>query len=423
MPRKRALDSSYISKLDELLKHGKRVVPAVRDFPAGCGIDEEERKPVNVVNKVFDSCSKPKEIGGNKASFVPKPSAKVKFLDLTDMKAGFDKKPKVTTTIGTQRKNFDNVGSYMRKMTCNGTDDKRVSSHRVENRSKMNSNGTDDKLVNSQCGENNKLKSFEHKELGRNKSYLDTRSTSKVKFWDPTCVKEDEVQKSEVDTAIVSQKERNRREKIKEAMILFNQIHEQEKLKGEKVSGWGGVTVKVGKMVRQKLKWKDPEKVLGHVCGVQIGDKFKYRVQLKMIGLHCQDQCGIDYANFNGLNLAISIVDSHRYSNDSGSSDKLVYSGHGGHVGPKFNGGDKLKPEDQKLEKGNLALKNSMDRKTQVRVIKKVVGYDKDDMFVYDGLYVVDDYAEKKTAEGIIVFKFYLNRIPGQPSLQSMLKW
>ncbi|RVW98116.1 Histone-lysine N-methyltransferase, H3 lysine-9 specific SUVH5 [Vitis vinifera] len=56
--------------------------------------------------------------------------------------------------------------------------------------------------------------------------------------------------------------------------------------------------------------------------------------------------------------LAISIVDSGRYANDKESSDILIYSGQGGNpmVGHK-------QAEDQKLERGNLALKNSMDAK------------------------------------------------------------
>ncbi|KAK1415397.1 hypothetical protein QVD17_31178 [Tagetes erecta] len=395
IPRKRALDNSYISKLEELLKH-RKLVPAIRDFPPGCGINEEEeqqQKPVKIVNKVhFETESRciRKEIEGNKACFVSKPPAKVKFLDSTCMKVGFDQKPKVTTAIGMQRKNLD---SNNRRMTSDGKDDK--------------------------------LKGFEHKEMVRNKSYLDSRSTSKVKYWEPSSLKEAEAKKSEVRTGNVSRKDDVMREKIKEAIRLYDEVYEQFrqenrlKPKGEKISPFN-IPINVCNIVKQKLKWKHPEKVLGPVCGVEIGDKFNCRALVKMVGLHYQLQSGIDYANIKGQNVAISIVDSHRYSNESGSSEKLVYSGHGGNGAAGFKG-DKGPTEDQKLEKGNLAMKNSMDKKNPLRVIKKLEGFEKNGVFVYDGLYTVDDYTRDKNEQGNIVFKFHLNRIPGQPSLYRML--
>ncbi|KAI3731227.1 hypothetical protein L1987_62414 [Smallanthus sonchifolius] len=408
----------------------ERVVPrkralAIRDFPPGCGINESERRPLEFIEKSHSdlgkaishgndklveshsvktdeiNSSKPKEFGGNKTSFVFKPTGKVKYWQPTCTKGGYYQKPKVTTTIGIKRKNFDNVDSNTKKMASNDNDK--------------------DKLVNTQPQpvENSKVKSFEPKELVRNKSYLGSKSTRQVKFWDPAC----EAQKSEVTTSKDSRKEEVRREKIKEAMALFvkfyESLHQMNKLKpkGENISACSVLRQAAG-IVKRRLKWMDPVKVLGPVCGVQIGDTFKYREQLMMIGLHCQRQSGIDFDKINGKSLALSIVDAHRYSNDSRSSDKLVYSGQGGL--DLF--GNKLPPEDQKLIRGNRALKNSMDQKTQVRVIRKVAVHKKE-VFVYDGLYIVDDFKREKSAEGKIVFKFHLSREPGQPSLHTMLKW
>ncbi|KAI3712603.1 hypothetical protein L1987_71163 [Smallanthus sonchifolius] len=177
------------------------------------------------------------------------------------------------------------------------------------------------------------------------------------------------------------------------------------------------VPMEAAKVVKQMLKWMEPEKSLGPICGVQIGDQFKYRSQLKMIGLHFQLQSGIDYTNIEGKNLALSVVDAHRYSNKSASSDMLIYCGQGG---LKFLG-RKFPPEDQKLKRGNLALKNSMDERTPVRVIRKLEGLKKNEVFVYDGLYVVNHYKEKRNEEGNIVYKFHLHRVPGQPPLHQMM--
>ena len=64
-------------------------------------------------------------------------------------------------------------------------------------------------------------------------------------------------------------------------------------------------------------------------------------------------------------------MDSQRYSNVSGSSDTLIYSGQGGH--DLF--GSKSPPKDQQLVSGNMAMKNSMDKKSPVRVIRKVASF------------------------------------------------
>ncbi|KAJ0764601.1 putative [histone H3]-lysine(4) N-trimethyltransferase [Helianthus annuus] len=421
--RKRPLDCSN-GKHEELRKY-RNLVPAVRDFPPGCGRNEAERKPLKTLtkansdlgkmtsvgdDKILDSnrvenhkfsSSKPLESGRNKSYVVSRPAGKVKYWDPACTEAGYDQKPKVTVTHGPQKKvinNFNNVDSNVKKMTPDDMDE----------------------LVNSRPVENSKLKNFVPKELERSKSYLGSRSGAKVKYWDPMC---EEVKKSEDTTTVVSLKENTRREKIKEVLDVFDQVYEpfyqenKRKPKSEKIPSWR-IPTEAAKIVKQKLKWMDPGKVVGSVCGVQIGDKFKYRALLKMVGLHSQPQSGIDFANVEGKNLAISVVDSQRYSNVSGSSDTLIYSGQGGHG--LF--GSKSPPKDQQLVSGNMAMKNSMEKKSPVRVIRKVASFGKD-VFVYDGLYTVDRYTDDKNAEGNIEFKFHLKRVPGQPSLHGMLKW
>ncbi|TVU06228.1 hypothetical protein EJB05_49429, partial [Eragrostis curvula] len=161
--------------------------------------------------------------------------------------------------------------------------------------------------------------------------------------------------------------------------------------------------------------------IVGEVPGVQVGDEFLYRVELAMVGLHRPYQGGIDSTkDRNGVLVAISVVASGGYPDERSSSGELVYTGSGGkHAGRNAGG-------DQKLERGNLALKNCISRKSPVRVIH---GFKRQNIeegshsrakeittFTYDGLYhVVDCWREGHP--GSEVFKYKLQRIPGQPEL------
>lgn len=266
------------------------------------------------------------------------------------------------------------------------------------------------------------FKNVDSKKDNKLKNLVPKRPPGKVKFWDPS---EGDARKSEDGKAfVVSEKEKVRRKKINEAMKMFDEVYKElykensEKEKGKKIAHWR-VPSEAVKIVKQKLKWIDVGKKLGPICGVQVGDKFRYRSQLQMIGIHCQPQSGIDYMDVRGKNLAISIVDSNRYKNGRQSCDVLKYSGQGG---MRFFGNKEVLPEDQKLERGNLALKNSMDEKNVVRVVRKIheVGGN-NDVFVYDGLYIVKSCKEEKGDQGKMVFMFELKRIAGQPQLHKML--
>lgn len=164
------------------------------------------------------------------------------------------------------------------------------------------------------------------------------------------------------------------------------------------------------------------KKCLGAVPGVDVGDEFHYRVELAFVGVHRLYQAGIDYMKHNGILVAISIVSSGAYANDREDEDSLIYCGQGGNVAGK----DK-KPEDQKLERGNLALKNSITTKNPVRVIhgfKETKSSDLADskgkigtIYVYDGLYRVETYWQEEGKHGNLVYMFKLKKIPGQPEL------
>ncbi|KAI3440869.1 Peroxidase [Psidium guajava] len=146
---------------------------------------------------------------------------------------------------------------------------------------------------------------------------------------------------------------------------------------------------------------------IGEVPRVEVGDRFIYRMELAVIGLHRPLRGGIDYMGSHQDVLATSIVASWDYSDDLTNPNELVYLGQGGTLSH-----DK-RAEDQILTRGNLALVNSMKRNKPVRVIRKAMGH----TFTYDGLYAVDKYQEIPGASGKKVFQFTLKRQSGQPEI------
>ncbi|XP_052166308.1 uncharacterized protein LOC127783083 [Oryza glaberrima] len=168
------------------------------------------------------------------------------------------------------------------------------------------------------------------------------------------------------------------------------------------------------KIVRKLPGFIKPGPIVGNVRGVEVGDEFLYRVELALVGLHRPYQGGIDTTDHNGVLVAISIVASGGYPDRLSSSGELIYTGSGGQPAGKKKG------EDQKLERGNLALKNCIKTKTPVRVIHGFKGQNgKDDSysrakqisaFTYDGLYRVVDYW-REGLKGSMVFKYRLQRI------------
>ncbi|RHN51327.1 putative methyltransferase chromatin remodeling SET family [Medicago truncatula] len=158
-------------------------------------------------------------------------------------------------------------------------------------------------------------------------------------------------------------------------------------------------------------------KIIGTVPGVSIGDIFLYRSEMCVIGLHGQPQAGIDYLHAsmssNGQPIATSVVVSDGY-NDDDQGDSIIYSGHGD------------MKQDQKLERGNLAMVRSMQYEIDVRVIRGFryeggTSTTSSKVFVYDGLYKIIEYWFEKGISGFGVYKFMLSRVQGQPKMGSMI--
>ncbi|XP_010694671.2 histone-lysine N-methyltransferase, H3 lysine-9 specific SUVH1 [Beta vulgaris subsp. vulgaris] len=171
------------------------------------------------------------------------------------------------------------------------------------------------------------------------------------------------------------------------------------------------------------------KKRIGAVPGVEIGDIFFFRMEMCVLGLHAPSMAGIDYmtvkTDMEDEPLAVSIVSSGGYDDDAEDQDVLVYTGQGG--GNYSNSGKQA--SDQKLERGNLALEKSARRGNQIRVIRGIRDTSNPSLkiYVYDGLYTIQDSWIDKAKSGANLFKYRMVRLAGQsPAFgvwQSILKW
>uniref|UniRef100_A0ACD5Y678 Uncharacterized protein n=1 Tax=Avena sativa TaxID=4498 RepID=A0ACD5Y678_AVESA len=168
--------------------------------------------------------------------------------------------------------------------------------------------------------------------------------------------------------------------------------------------------------------------LVGEVDGVEVGDEFLFRVELAIVGLHNPYRAGIDTTkDTDGELIAVSIVASGGYLDEYSSSGELIYIGSGGKAAGTDQDGD------QKLERGNLALKNCIKREIPVRVTHGFKTPNREEgshsigkeipNFIYDGLYHVVGFWQDGIP-GSRVFKYKLRRIRGQPKLPlHVAKW
>jgi euchromatic histone-lysine N-methyltransferase len=166
--------------------------------------------------------------------------------------------------------------------------------------------------------------------------------------------------------------------------------------------------LKTGNVLMTKGIRTNAKKRVGAVPGVEIGDIFFFRMELCTIGLHAPSMAGIDYMSVRISQdeepIAVSIVSSGGYEDDVDGDDGLIYTGQG-------------KEMDQKLERGNLALEKSLHRGNDIRVIRgiKDVGNPTGKVYMYDGLYRIQESWLEKGKSGSNVFRYKLGRLPGQP--------
>ncbi|XP_010246093.1 PREDICTED: uncharacterized protein LOC104589448 isoform X2 [Nelumbo nucifera] len=242
----------------------------------------------------------------------------------------------------------------------------------------------------------------------------------------PVGKKSHDLELSLIPFGVNSSSDKGARNKVRETLRLFQVIcrkllQEEEAKSRDQGNPSKRIDLIASAILKDKNKWVNTEKILGPVPGVEVGDEFHFRVELAIIGLHRPFQGGIDYMKQGKKIIATSIVAlaSGDYADDMDSSDVLVYTGSGG----KPASADK-KAEDQKLERGNLSLKNSMDAGTFVRVIRGYKEMKASDTkgklvstYIYDGLYKVEKFWQERGRYGSSVFKYQLRRNPGQPEL------
>uniref|UniRef100_A0A0D6QUL4 Histone-lysine N-methyltransferase n=1 Tax=Araucaria cunninghamii TaxID=56994 RepID=A0A0D6QUL4_ARACU len=217
------------------------------------------------------------------------------------------------------------------------------------------------------------------------------------------------------------------RKKVKTIVVLYDALRRNFMLEDE-VSKQAGPSsgvkrpdLKAGTLMMDRglMANRDP-RVVGALPGVQPGDIFYFRLEMCLIGLHTQIQAGIDYIGANSSewkdSVAVSVIASGGYEdNEEDGGDTLIYTGAGG-VGKEGKQND-----DQKLERGNLALERSQHHGVEIRVIRGM----KDNVspsgkiYTYDGLYKVEEHWLEKGKSGFGMYKYRLQRLPGQPELTS----
>ncbi|XP_065873001.1 histone-lysine N-methyltransferase, H3 lysine-9 specific SUVH5-like [Euphorbia lathyris] len=201
------------------------------------------------------------------------------------------------------------------------------------------------------------------------------------------------------------------RNEIKNILRLYREILRKLVRESNRLGGRvPNIHQKAADVLQKSNNFLNGEKRIGIVPGVEIGDEFQHRAELVIVGLHHQYTNGIDYMDYNGTTtLAISVIASDVYENTVNSFGELIYTGEGGNPRVRSH-----HPKDQVLKRGNLALKNSMDQRSPVRVIRKQT-YQNESSYVYDGLHLVERYWCEKGLYNKFVYKFQFRRMDGQP--------
>ncbi|KAL5712089.1 [histone H3]-lysine(4) N-trimethyltransferase [Ranunculus cassubicifolius] len=218
------------------------------------------------------------------------------------------------------------------------------------------------------------------------------------------------------------------KELVRETRMLYESlriwlINEDDNQMGLGLSKRGRADLKAACLMKDKGLWLNRDKrIIGAIPGVYIGDAFYFRMELCVIGLHGQCQAGIDFVpvsqSSNKEPVATSIIVSGGYEDDEDAGDVIIYTGHGGQ---QRNSAKQV--VHQKLEGGNLALERSMVYDIEIRVIRGVK-CDKAPLgkiYVYDGLYKVQDCWFDVGKSGFGVFKYKIVRMENQPDMGSSL--
>ncbi|XP_047094390.1 histone-lysine N-methyltransferase, H3 lysine-9 specific SUVH1-like [Lolium rigidum] len=206
----------------------------------------------------------------------------------------------------------------------------------------------------------------------------------------------------------------NPRETVEVVHMIFEALRRRHLQMDETQDASRRADLKAGAIMMASNIRANVGKKVGTAPGVEIGDIFYFRMELCIIGLHAPSMGGIDYMSAKFGNdedsVAICIVAAGGYENEDDDTDTLVYSGSGG------NSRNTEERHDQKLERGNLALERSLHRKNEIRVVRgfKDPACVAGKIYIYDGLYKIQESWKERTKFGINCFKYRLQREPGQ---------
>lgn len=145
----------------------------------------------------------------------------------------------------------------------------------------------------------------------------------------------------------------------------------------------------------------------GAVSGVEVGDRFATRLDLREAGLHRPQRAGICGSKHRGG--AESIVVSGGYVDDEDHGHVIIYTGHGGQ-----DNNNRQVRDQRASDPGNAALIASITSRYPVRVIRGAGGnpqYSPPKGFRYDGLYTVESYWSKTGADGFKIVQFRLDKL------------
>jgi [histone H3]-lysine9 N-dimethyltransferase len=249
-----------------------------------------------------------------------------------------------------------------------------------------------------------------------------TKRTQQAGYSDAANIKRRSTKRSlNIELASCPSSSSDPNESVEEIMMMFDSLRRRILQLDEKEDAGRRADLKAGTLMMQNGLRINNLKTIGPVPGVEIEDIFFFRIEMCIVGLHAPAMAGIDYISAkhvrNNDTLAVSIISSGGYENDDNDIDILVYTGQGGNSRHK-------EKHDQKLERGNLALMNSMKRKNLIRVVRSAQDpfLNLGKIYIYDGLYRVEDSWMDKAKNGFSVFKYKLRREPGQPDGISVWK-
>ncbi|KAL0921962.1 hypothetical protein M5K25_005916 [Dendrobium thyrsiflorum] len=227
------------------------------------------------------------------------------------------------------------------------------------------------------------------------------------------------------DLSLIRPSSLDPRESVEVVLMTFDALRRRLQQLDETTDASKRADLKAGSIMAANDLRTNMGKRIGSVPGVEVGDIFYFRIELCLVGMHAPSMAGIDYmmARYAEVDepAAISIVSAGGYENDEGDVDVLIYTGQGGGGGNRH--AEKKQFDDQKLERGNLALEKSTHRGNLVRVIRsaKDMNLISGKIYIYDGLYKIHESWIDKGKSGFNVFKYKLLREGGQP--EGLVVW